>query len=268
MLKSNTSNKRLMLSILALLSTVVMFVGFVVSATDREYDVNVSMTEPEQQIYLEPAGYAFVIWLFIYMGYVLFGIYQLWFVKRLGEKYYKAAPYVILNSLCNVGWFYAVRIDSYLLQVVFILGMLLTLIAINTYLDLADLTGRSIWNLRLVVFPISIYLGWITAATPINVAFWLARDYGITDLLLGPIVWSILLVIVSTILFGFLFFKRLINPYTLGAGIWALIAIGLANLASTYPIGIAAFTGVGCLLSLLIIRYRSMRYLHTEKINS
>ncbi|MGD1843151.1 MAG: hypothetical protein ACFB0B_19985 [Thermonemataceae bacterium] len=257
---SKIINKNTAWSSAAFLATVAMFAGFIVSATNRNYDVNTNMTEPVQKIYLEPAGYAFVIWLFIYVGFVLYGVYQLVATLRGSKAYIKAAPFIILNSFSNIGWFYAVRIDSYLLQIFFIVGMLVTLVAINKYLDLVTLKGRSAANKAIAVFPISIYLGWIAAATPINITFWLARDYGLTSFFLGPVVWSILLVAVSTLLFGFLYFKSLINYYTLGAGIWALVAIGIANLRVALPIGVAAFAGVVMLIALLVLqKFRTLK---------
>jgi hypothetical protein len=119
-------------------------------------------------VYFVPAGYVFSIWGIIYIGLVVFAIYQALPAQRENPRLRSTGWWVSLGGLANIAWIFLWHYEHFVLTLVAMLALLGTLIM--TYLQLGTgrsmVPGRETWMARV---PFSIYLGWITVATVANI---------------------------------------------------------------------------------------------------
>jgi hypothetical protein len=119
-----------------------------------------------------PAPYTFAIWGLIYLLLGVFLFRQTSRKKKPGssrrERYVKLALLgVALSCLLNAAWIYAWHMDSVSLSMLIMLLLLLCLLLVARLLREADVSRGEAFFVRV---PVSVYLGWITAATLANAA--------------------------------------------------------------------------------------------------
>lgn len=190
-----------------------------------------------------PAGYAFSIWGLIYIGLTGFVIYQ---ARSLFRKNNNKEPdnFVLLigwwfvisclaNSLWVLAWLYGYTGLSVVIMILLLFSLLK--IVINTRMELDEV---SLKTLLLVWWPFSIYSGWVSVALIANTAAWLTKigwdGFGLSD-----VAWTIIMICVAGAINIYITWKRNMREFTL-AGIWALIAIAVANWKSELPVVNAA----------------------------
>lgn len=176
-----------------------------------------------------PAGYTFAIWSVIFLGLLLFGIYQLssWINAKNEESkaITSAMGYaVFLNSIANMGWIIAWHHQQFLVTIGFMLIILSTLLYINRTIYLFDdMHDSSKWFRRFVEIPFGLYLGWICVATIANVAVYLQSINAITDPYNERIL-SIIMIIISGLVATVLVYKWRNIPSAI-AIVWGLLGI-------------------------------------------
>ncbi len=120
------------------------------------------------KVYFVPAGYVFSIWGIIYIGLILYGIYQAMPQQKENPRLQATGWWIALGGLANSAWIFLWHYEQFPLTIIAMLVLLGTLII--TYLRLRSgsetVTASEKWLARL---PFSIYLGWITVATVANV---------------------------------------------------------------------------------------------------
>lgn len=127
---------------------------------------------------LVPAGFTFAIWGLIYIWMLIFAIYQLRKSTLHDSAIQEIRPWVALNFIANWLWLpAATQSGRNPLTVVLIIFMWISLGYINKSLQWY---AKAKATRRYIVMPMSIYFGWITIATPLNVAAVL-NAYGYTD---------------------------------------------------------------------------------------
>ncbi len=177
-----------------------------------------------KDVLITPANYAFAIWGLIYLGLFAFGIYQFLPAQRNDSNLRKVGYLLVIACLCQIAWVYLFTLRMFVLSVVAMLGILLSLIAI--YLQLVHhsiMTSRiQKWCVR---FPISIYLGWISVATIVNIACALYalrwNGWGIS-----ATTWTILMVIIASAI-AFFITNKYGDAYFTWVIVWALSAIAI-----------------------------------------
>ena len=197
---------------------------------------------------IQPAGYAFSIWSVIYVGLVAFAIYQALpsqranpSLRRLG---YLPAPTAVFNS----AWLFLWHYEQIGLSLIAMLALLGTLVA--SYWRLHSGGVQPSWAAVLTVLvPFSLYTGWITVASLVNVAVflfdydpdtWLAYRHVGNALLLGGAALAALLVGLY----------RADVAYA-AALVWAAVAIIAANgELSLVTVGAGAVAAVAVLATL------------------
>ena len=203
--------------------------------------------------YFTPAGYTFSIWSVIYLFLLGFTIYQALpsqrerpFVKQIGWLF---AATTVLNVIWLITWHYG----FYPLSVIFMVGLLVTLIGIYLRLNIGRRNPElTTVDKLLYQAPFSLYLGWITVATIANIASVAAylgwNGFGID----GPI-WSAIMMMVAVVVAGLLLFNRRNLAYA-GVLVWALFGIRAA-----YPdvpvIANTALVAAGLIVILALIGY-------------
>ena len=126
---------------------------------------------------LAPAGPAFIIWSIIYVGLVLYGLWQL-VPAQATKPLHRAVGYgVAASALLNAVWIACVqawRIAESFVIIVLLLGVLLV-----TFVQVCRRPRRgTVAEIVLVDGTIGLYLGWVTIAAAANLAAWLA-DIGL-----------------------------------------------------------------------------------------
>ncbi|MRX71932.1 tryptophan-rich sensory protein [Bacillus lacus] len=169
-------------------------------------------------IIFEPAGYAFSIWSLIY---ILLGI---WVIKQFfakGEQkiaYLKVGFWFAGNAMLNSLWILAFHYEMFIITLILMAAILITLIVIYSKVKVP---GKQPFLLRA---PISIYMGWISVASIVNVfIFFYTQDIE-SFLGLSEFPWVLIMLAVGGVLALFVNMKEGDILYPL-VFIWAYIAI-------------------------------------------
>jgi hypothetical protein len=193
-----------------------------------------------------PANYAFAIWGLIYLGLIAFGIYQLQSSQRLNPSLQRGGYLLVWASLAQCAWIYLFLGRLFALSLLAMLGILGSLILFYQRLGIGQqrVSRKERWFIHI---PISLYLGWITVATVVNVAIALFslnwNGWGISATL-----WTVLLMLISTALGSFVAVQRRDTAYTLVI-VWALVAIVIRH----QNIPLIAITGGLLAMSLTLL---------------
>ncbi|MBD1999362.1 tryptophan-rich sensory protein [Leptolyngbya sp. FACHB-541] len=210
-----------------------------------------------QGVQITPANYAFAIWGLIYLGLITYGVYQLGPSRRSEPRIRRASGFLIIACLAQIIWVYLFTTQLFWLSVVAMLGILLSLIA--AYLQLGIGHIRASRSQRWQAFaPFSIYLGWISVATVVNVASALYSN-GWTGWGISDVSWTVIMLIVSAIIAAIVAVQRADVAFTL-VFVWAYVAIAIRQL-NTPAIWITAVVGAIALIGLLTFSRMNRRKL-------
>ncbi|WP_216828631.1 tryptophan-rich sensory protein [Alkalihalobacterium elongatum] len=177
------------------------------------------------EVLFTPAGYVFSIWGLIYM---LLGI---WLVRQISKRrrklplYRETSPLFILSCLLNVTWIFLWHYQLFIWTVLVMISLLIMLILL--YRKVKDNQPAKIDQA-----PFSIYLGWISVATIANISYVLV-EYNWDGIGLSPITWTIIMLIVATLLAIHFRINENDRLFSL-VFVWAIIGIGVQNQVS-YP---------------------------------
>ena len=204
---------------------------------------------------IAPAGYVFSIWGVIYLLLLGYVAYQ-FSAKRRDSPFQDKIGYLfIVSCIINICWLLLWHYQMIAASVVLMLGLLFTLITIYTRLGIGvEKVQRN--EMLFVHLPFSVYLGWITVATIADVAAALV-SLGQTELVLGAVNWTILVIVVAVLITGMVLWKRRDLGYA-AVLVWALIGIYVKQSALT-PVAYTAIIGAGIVAIdaiLVIIRGR------------
>ncbi|MEI6509439.1 MAG: tryptophan-rich sensory protein [bacterium] len=195
-------------------------------------------------VFFVPAGYVFSIWGLIYIGLLLFAIYQALPSQRENPRLVKIGYWFAFSSLANIAWLFLWHYLQFTWTIFAMLALLVSLLVI--YLRLG--VGKTIvpsserW---MVQAPISIYLGWISVATIANATqlldFLKWNAWGIS-----PEFWAVILLAIATVLSSAMSFRRGDIAYSLVIA-WAFVGIALKHTA-TPLVSIAAWVATAVVL--------------------
>jgi benzodiazapine receptor len=152
---------------------------------------------------ITPQGFTFAIWGVIYILLAFFVVYQV--LPRNRDKLFheRISFLFILSCLLNIAWIFLWQYGLFAYSVIFIFGLLGSLIAIYLRLRI----GKSAAPLReriCVQLPFSVYMGWITIASIANVAIALTaagwNGFGIAPSTGAAIVITIALIITLVVI--------------------------------------------------------------------
>lgn len=170
-----------------------------------------------KNVLIIPASYAFAIWGLIYIGLFAFGVYQ-FLPNQKHDSDLRKTGYLLATALVAQSiWVYLFLSRLFVLSVVAMLFILLPLIGMYLLLGIGTNPVPRIkkWCVH---YPISIYLGWISVATIVNVACalyfqaWNGWD-------LSAEVWTIIMSIVAAAIAAVVAVQRRDIAYT-GVIVW------------------------------------------------
>lgn len=193
------------------------------------------------KVYFVPEGYVFAIWGLIYLGIILFAIYQALPAQRENRRLRRIGYFFALSSLANIVWLFLWHYEVLVATVPVMFFLLATLIVIYLRLNIgrAEAPAGERWFVHL---PFSIYLGWITVATIANVAD-LLYDLRWNGLGVDPQIWTVIMLGVAAALALIISLARGDVAYDLVL-IWATAGIALKQ-AATPLVATAAWVTVG-----------------------
>lgn len=197
-----------------------------------------------------PAGYVFSIWGFIYLLLIIW-VSLPFFRKYTGHPSVTQVGYwFAISSVFNILWLILFHYEQFEWTLVVMLGLLWSLIII--YGRLNDVMGRSYSR-----FVFSVYIGWISVATIVNVAIVLKTNLSSALFGLSPVVWTVIMLAVASVLAIWFMISKddIVYPFVF---VWAFIGIAVEQ--SEYPAILYMALAMAVLLALLavthVIRFR------------
>lgn len=213
---------------------------------------------------ITPAGYAFSIWGLIFLGLLAFGIYQGLGSQRTNLRFRAIGWWVVLNTVCNAIWSPLFNNELIGVALLVILVMLFSLVVIEqrllekrhqpllatnpdaTMLE-AKASAAETWLARI---PFSIYFGWVTVATILNVAVYLkATNFNLLGL--AEQTWAVGIMVVGLAV-GAVVFNRFRSVAYILVFAWAYTAIAVEQ-ADSGRIQLVAGVCVAIAIGLAII---------------
>jgi len=189
---------------------------------------------------IQPAGYAFAIWGLIYGWLLVSAVFGIW--KRADDVAWdKMRTPLIVSLALGTPWLW-VATQSAIAATVLIFAMLIPAIFAMLHAPHEDR-----WLARK---PVSIYAGWLTAASFVSLGSTMA-GYGVV---FGSTGWAYAGLLIAVAVTQYVQVK---TPYARAYGltvVWALIAIIVANGLS----GVSAVAVIGC-IAILSVFVRQLR---------
>lgn len=214
-----------------------------------------------------PAPMTFAIWGVIYVLILYFIMYQYgWLDNHMFSESFVnlIGCWFIISCIMNVGWIFSWHYENIALSMVFMIGLLISLIMITRHLRpdyiYQETAVHSIPMLaKIATYAFDIYIGWITAATIANVSVLLVK-LNWTRFGLSSEFWTIVVIIAGAII-GMLFMivsQKYLSTLSI---IWAYCGILVKHISSNgyggeYPIIIiSTIIAIFIMLCLMIIRF-------------
>ncbi|MCA1763249.1 MAG: tryptophan-rich sensory protein [Flavobacteriales bacterium] len=196
---------------------------------------------------ITPAGYAFAIWGLIYLSLAIFAFFQLTKGKRI--RLYKLVwPYFLVSAVANVLWLIAFQNEWFEVSVILIFALLGSLIFMFRYFyrlrRALSTTHRFFFQV-----PFSLYMGWVSLASIVNVAV-LLTSFEIAFLADYDQLISIAMISIAAIIGLWLLLSQ--SDYIFNfALVWGLVAIWVKQDA-TGIITASKFAAIGLVAAMLI----------------
>jgi hypothetical protein len=202
-------------------------------------------------VYFVPAGYVFSIWGLIYIGLIVYAIYQALPSNRENPRLRATGWWIALGGIANSAWIFLWHYNRFPLTLIAMLVLLATLIV--TYLRLGigrtKVTSGEKWAVHL---PFSIYLGWITVATVANVTdvldFLKWDRFGI-----APEIWMSIVLAVVVVIAALMNFTRRDIAYA-AVLLWALAGISVKQ-AAVPAVVIPTWISFGLVVLTLVVAF-------------
>ncbi|MEM9952688.1 MAG: hypothetical protein AAF846_13865 [Chloroflexota bacterium] len=213
-------------------------------------------TEPEQvtieQYYLYPTDFSptpltFLIWAPIFLGMIVFAIYQALPKNRRDERFDEIALPVVLVSVLN-------GVINYVPIGISVINVFLLLIALTwTFIKIVRLPSDRLFYLTTRV-PVGLFFGWITIASILNVCQWLV-SVGWNGSGIPSTIWVAILIVIASAVGAFIImrFKEIAYGAVL---LWGFGGILVSN-PSQVSVILAVIT---CSILLIILGVQTIRH--------
>lgn len=250
-------------SLLPVLNIVAVLITIIVNALANIVPFNGRTTgeiSDSFNLLFVPAGYVFSIWGLIYLGLIVFAVFQALPSEQNNPAVRATDGWFLLSCLANALWIVFWHYGYYGLTLVMMLTLLVSLVRIYPRLQATALSPDDRWTRWAVLLPFSLYLGWISVATVANVSAVLV-DAGWTGGGLSPVFWTMTMMVVATGLALLMSYRHGDVAYT-GVLIWALTGIAIKQSASLPIVITGGLSIVIALAGLMIFRQRMLRLAH------
>jgi benzodiazapine receptor len=201
------------------------------------------------QVYFVPAGYVFSIWGLIYLGLIVFAVFQALPAQRDNPRLCRLGYLFTASCLANIAWLFLWHYEQFPLTLLAMLSLLVLLIVIYLRLRIGQVAASSAekW---LVHIPFSIYLGWITVATIANATSLLEYSnwsgWGVSDE-----VWAIIMLVAGASIASVVTLTRGDIAYMLVV-VWAFVGIAVKHM-ETPVVATAAWVVTALAVLVLVV---------------
>lgn len=189
-----------------------------------------------------PATYAFSIWGPIYLATIIYGIYQAGKKQRKNKLLREIGFFTAICFLGTSLWLVLARNDQLWLTFACIVVILIS--ALTAFFDINKKKKLKDQEAYYILIPFSLFAGWLTAATFVNLQAVMSST-GYANWLLPEKVWTVLILLGLGTLATYVINK---NRYSVIYGLtilWALIGVMVRNVnPETYNPEITMLTGV------------------------
>lgn len=211
-----------------------------------------------------PAPLTFSIWGVIYILMAFFTLFQWGFLFNEFASYVlrvEIGSWFAISCILNVAWLMCWHLHYIGSSVIFIIGLLVSLLMIKY--QLRDYSEKSIGR-RISECGFDLYIGWITVATIANVSVFLVKikwnRFGLSEQF-----WTVLMLVIGTVI-GVAFVQVHYRLYSTLAIIWAYIGILIKHFSSngysfSYPL-IVTSACLGIFIMLVAIFASAPRSIH------
>ena len=201
------------------------------------------------QVYFVPAGYVFSIWGLIYLGLIVFAVFQALPAQRDNLRLCRIGYLFTASCLANIAWLFLWHYEQFPLTLLAMLSLLVLLIVIYLRLRIGQVAASSAEK-RLVHIPFSIYLGWITVATIANATSLLEYSnwsgWGISDE-----AWAIIMLVTGASIASAVTLTRGDIAYMLVI-VWAFVGIAVKH-TETPVVATAAWVVTALAVLVLVV---------------
>lgn len=244
---------------LALAGMLVMLLLYALNATGNLGPNPIGTTSTATNPLIVPATYAFAIWAPIYLGLIIFPIYQLVVKRDNHPAWIPLRQWYAANVVANGLWLACASYDWQWLSVAVIVFMLVSLFRINQLLRTIEASGAALnyWLERLVF---SVYFAWITLATVLNVSSALLFN-GWDGFGISQVTWTIIMVIVASLIAGYTS-RYYRDPAYAAVVVWTFVALAVKHGAGTQVLATlaGAMAVVFAVITFLNLRDWSKRF--------
>ncbi len=226
--------------------------------------VNLFHTE-EKEIYVTekykslfvPAGYAFSIWLLIYIALIIYSVYQLLAAQREKALYNQVALPFMISVTLGIWWSIVYGLEFVGISFISITGMLIFAYVVYREIHMAILHKECP---KWILMPFSLLLGWLTVASVSNFTIWLV-SIGANNSFLSEVVMTRFIVIgilILAISFSAKYWD-FVFPLTVT---WGLTGLYIARNNDNSPIATPAFICSLVLIvwSLIVVFFKKSPY--------
>ena len=201
-----------------------------------------------------PAGFTFGIWGVIYLGLLVFVIWQALPAQRGNQKVAAISTLFKVNCLANAVWLVVWHYDLLALSLLVMLIILFTLVQIYRRL-IAVIDSAPMGEHLVLYMPFSLYTGWIMVATIANASA-LQISGGWDDIAINAVQWTLLKLAVAGAIGATMILRFRDVPFALVVA-WA--AYGISVMQSATPAVSGAATTLSLLALLLVARDAALR---------
>lgn len=219
--------------ILVIFATIGVIAMNVIASMGYIGDITPNVISDKNPTFITPAGYAFTIWGWIYLGLIIFSIYQA--LPSQFEKFVRIRTLYIISCLLNCMWIYFWHYEQITISLLAILTLLATLGLINFALPRE--------NNLFARFVFGAYFGWVTVASIVNAVIELLYQGVETGY------WTAVGLIAAATIVGVYFRHKLPNiAYPLAIA-WAITAIAVKQSGKTAIVVVAGLGVIALLIS-------------------
>jgi len=202
---------------------------------------------------IAPATPAFSVWSVIYLGLIVYAVWQLLPGQSSAERHRRLGYWIAASLVLNAFWILSIQFDLLPLSVPIIVVLLAVLV--QAFLQAIAYPATSVADGIITDATIGLYLGWVCVATAANVTALLVAS-GFTGWGLPPELWSVVVVAVAAavgIVLALVSRGRISPALTLAWGLtW--VAVGrLAGEPASLATGIAAAAAAALVLVVTIV---------------
>ena len=205
-----------------------------------------------QEVLIIPANYAFIIWGLIYVELFIFAVYQGRSAQANNPRLRQGSYWLVGACVAQNIWVLLFLLRQFSLSVVAMVAILISLAMYYRSLSVStvNVPKKEVWRAHI---PISIYLGWISVATLVNVAIALYSvnwsGFGIS-----PQFWTIIMMGIAALIGIWILIQRTDVAYPL-VFVWAFVAIAIKQIDQPFIAGVAL--SLSAILSLFLLWHQT-----------